>query len=80
MTQEQFHKRSFKFNMAYDFVDGRNGIRVNCLLVAVNFDREVLCLWPIPSNTHIYDDNDTEFWVNYQLCELHLPQLKLAKL
>lgn len=79
MTEEQFRKRSFRFNMPYDYVDKRTGVRINCLLVAVNFDKEVLCLWPIPANTHIYRDSEEEFWVNYELCELPLPELKLAK-
>lgn len=79
MTEDQFRKRSFRFNMPYDYVDSRNGLRVNCLLVAVNFDKEVLCLWPIPENENQVYDDDRIFWCNYTLCELPLPALKIAK-
>lgn len=79
MTEEQFRKRSFRYNMEYDFVDKRNGgTRISCLLVAVNFDKECLCLWPLPENEYVYGDDEREFWVNYELCELPLPKLKVV--
>ncbi len=79
MTEDQFKKRSFKSNMLYDYVEKRTGIRRTCLLLAVDFDKEVLCLWPIPGDKWEYNDK-AEFWVSYELCELPLPKLKAVGL
>jgi hypothetical protein len=77
MTEEQFRKRSFKHSMLYDYVEKRTGVRRECLLVAVDFDKEVICLWPIPNEG--YEINNTEFWVTYELCELPLNKLKAVQ-
>ena len=76
MTETEFKNRSFKFNMRYDYKSPRTGALFECLLMAVDFEKGVIQLWPIP----LPEDSDffyskEEFWVTYEYC--HLPKQKL---
>lgn len=79
MTEEQFRSRAFKHSMLLRYHNKRDGEHWDCLLIAVDFDKEVICLWPLPDAEFEFNVGK-EFWVSYELVEFPPKQyLKTVK-
>ena len=72
MTREQFCKYKFRAYMQIDYKPPRMEESVRCMLVAVDFDNEIMTL----SSTEIDCENDN-FIVNIKYC--FLPRFIIKK-
>jgi hypothetical protein len=76
MTEQEFKKRSFRHSQPLDYINPRTKDRIECLLMAVNFDGGTFQLWPIPFAEHDdYEWSKKEIWVSYEY--VFPPKVKL---
>lgn len=74
MTRDYFLKRHWK---GYEIINygpkRKDGIKIECLLLAVDFENELFQLEPI--DKEIYEDK--QFWARVEYCER--PNLRIIK-
>lgn len=75
MTREKFVKYKFKAYMSIDFKHPGLSYSVECMLIGINYDTEILLLRSFKDNPF---END-EFPAHISHCELTRPKLKLNK-
>lgn len=75
MTREQFVKYKFKGYQLIAFKHKQMDEPVDCMLVGVDFDTEILTLRQFPDGPFVKDD----FQAHISMCELARPRLKLTK-
>ncbi len=80
MTEDQFKQRSFKHSMPVRYkIERMKDKYWDCLLLAVDFDNEVMKLWPL-DDVEFTLGNGNEFWTSYKNVEFQPKNyLKLLK-
>lgn len=81
MTPEDFLKKKWKPYQEIDFkssriqnIDGQLGAIIPCMLLAVDFDEQLLKIIPFPGGYY----EEKEFWARCEHCEISRPKLKVV--
>lgn len=75
MTREKFVTYKFKAYQLIDFKHRNLDKVVECMLVSVDFDTEIIMLRPFP-NANLFKE---DFPAHISSCELTRPKLKVSK-
>jgi len=76
VTSTEFAKRKWQHSELIVFTHPRfNNVTVECMLIAVDFDQELLKLEPMDKS--IYEE--IPFWSRIEYCECPRPKLKIVK-
>jgi len=79
MTEQEFLKKRFKpfeiIEYQHSYVNEKNEIIIDCILIGVNFEERLFHLAPIPKD---YYEKES-FWVRCEHCQRPIPKLKVVK-
>jgi hypothetical protein len=77
MKREDFVKRKFYGYQLIEYIEPYTDEIVECMLVSVNFDTEILVLRPFPTETRFINNDD--FPVHISQCRIARHNLKKSK-
>lgn len=77
MTRDQFTKYSYRHSELMILHSKHPETDIDCMLVAVDFDKEVFQLWPLDQEAY----EDKSYWVNYEHVDKpkRKPKMKIIK-
>lgn len=74
MKREDFVKKKFQAYQLIEYIEAYTDEIVECMLVSVNFDTEIMVLRPFPNETRFIDNDD--FSVHIHQCRIAGRKLK----
>jgi hypothetical protein len=77
MKREDFVKKNFKAYQLIEFIEPYTDEIIECMLVSINFDTEILMLRPFPTETRFINNDD--FHVHISQCRIAGRKLKPLK-